>query len=132
MKKLILFISTMLFSANINIEVSGIQNSEGALFVGLFNSAENFPKKEFAYQSVAVHVNSNILKYQFENIPNGIYSIAIFHDTNSNGILDKNFVGMPTESYGFSNNARGLFGPPSFDEAKFELIKNTNIKVEVK
>lgn len=121
----------MLFSANINIEVSGMQNHKGALFIGVFNSTENFPKKEFAYQSVALQINSNIVKYQFENIPDGIYSIAIFHDTNSNGILDKNFLGIPTESYGFSNNARGLFGPPSFNDTKFELLENANIEVEV-
>ena len=49
------------------------------------------------------------------------YTIAIFHDVNDNGKMDKNFVGVPKEPYGFSNNARSKWGPPKYEIAKFEL-----------
>ena len=55
----------------------------------------------------------------FHGIPAGTYGLSAFHDKNDNGKLDTNFVGMPTEDYCASNNARGFMGPPSFSDAKF-------------
>lgn len=51
------------------------------------------------------------------DIPAGQYAIGVFHDVNANNSLDTNFFGVPKEQYGFSNNATGNFGPPSFDAA---------------
>jgi uncharacterized protein (DUF2141 family) len=50
----------------------------------------------------------------------GVYGISAYHDENSNDELDTNFLGMPVEDYCASRNARGTFGPPSFDDAKFK------------
>lgn len=55
----------------------------------------------------------------FNKIRPGTYGISAFHDQNANGKLDTNFLGMPIEDYCASNNARGVFGPPSFDDSKF-------------
>ncbi len=55
----------------------------------------------------------------FERIPPGVYALSAFHDKNNNGKLDTNLLSMPIEDYGASNNARGTFGPPSFEDAKF-------------
>ncbi len=66
-------------------------------------------------------------------MPYGRYSIKAFHDENNNSKLDTNFLGMPTERYGFSNNARGRFGPPSFAEAAVTLNSpQITIAIEVK
>jgi uncharacterized protein (DUF2141 family) len=61
----------------------------------------------------------------FNKIKSGVYGLSAFHDENSNGKLDTNFVGMPIEDYGASNNARNPFGPPSFEDAKFEFRGGT-------
>lgn len=55
----------------------------------------------------------------FEKIPPGVYALSAFHDKNANGKLDTNLLSIPSEDYGASNNARGSFGPPSFEDAKF-------------
>lgn len=55
----------------------------------------------------------------FRSVPKGSYALSAFHDQNANGKLDTNFIGLPIEDYGASRNARGTFGPPSFDDAKF-------------
>jgi len=55
----------------------------------------------------------------FKDVPKGVYGISAFHDENNNGKLDTNFIGLPTEDYGASRDARGSFGPPSFSDAKF-------------
>ena len=61
----------------------------------------------------------------FEDIPQGTYAIKVFHDANENSEHDTNFLGIPTESYGFSNDARGTFGPAKFADAKFD-VKQAN------
>jgi uncharacterized protein (DUF2141 family) len=57
--------------------------------------------------------------YTFRNVPDGIYAASFFYDENGNGKLDVNFLGIPKEQYGFSNNAKGFFGPAKFAKAKF-------------
>lgn len=134
MNKLIistLFTSSLLFSATINVEVSHIKNEKGSLVIGLYNIEETFPIKTEEYKSLILDANSTTLKGQFKKIPNGTYAIALFHDENSNEIMDKNFLGIPKEGYGFSNNAKAIFSAPSFDDAKFELNETTTIKIEM-
>jgi uncharacterized protein (DUF2141 family) len=57
-------------------------------------------------------------------LPEGEYAVSLFVDENSNGKMDKNAIGIPTEAYGFSNDASGNFGPPSFEQAKFVVGKD--------
>ena len=51
----------------------------------------------------------------------GTYAVKLFHDANDNGRLDTNWIGIPKERFGFSNNAMGRFGPPDFDAVRFAL-----------
>lgn len=134
MNKLTIFMlltSSWLFSSTINVEISHIKNQKGSLVIGLYNIEETFPIKTEEYRSLILDANATILKGQFKNIPNGTYAIALFHDENSNEIMDKNFLGIPKEGYGFSNNVKAIFSAPSFDEAKFELNETIDIKIEV-
>jgi uncharacterized protein (DUF2141 family) len=57
----------------------------------------------------------------FEQIPPGVYAISVLHDINDNQDLDRKFMGIPKEPFGFSNNVNGAFGPPSFKRASFEV-----------
>jgi len=67
----------------------------------------------------------------FPALPDGVYAVSVFHDENMNERLDKNFMGVPKESYGASNNPKKKMGPPNFDEAKFQL-SGTEQSVEIK
>jgi uncharacterized protein (DUF2141 family) len=58
------------------------------------------------------------------DLPPGRYAVAAYVDNNRNGKQDKNFLGVPKEDYGFSNEARGRFGPPDFAEAAFDIGDN--------
>ena len=60
-----------------------------------------------------------------ELLPAGEYAIAVFHDENLNNKLDRHALGYPLEAYGFSNNARGKFGPPKYQAATFQLGEET-------
>ena len=65
-------------------------------------------------------------------IPDGEYAIAFFIDTNGNKKLDKNFLGIPKEQFGFSNNAMGTLSAPTFEQAKFTVTGNTTQNIKLK
>jgi len=98
--------------------VEGFKNTDGQLMVALFNSPTDFPYKE-AYKGSITAISANEELIKFENIPYGDYAVVALHDMNKDGKLDKNALGIPTEGYGFSNNAMDKYGPPSFLQASF-------------
>ena len=75
-------------------------------------------------------VESDSVTYVYE-LPPDTYAIGIFHDVNLNNKMDNNFFGIPKEQYGFSNNARAFFGPPSFEAAAFELNGATTQSIDL-
>ena len=68
---------------------------------------------------MVIKVRDKEARCDFENIAPGTYALAIVHDENMNGKLDTNWLGIPTEGYAFSNDAKALLGPPSFSAASF-------------
>ena len=66
-------------------------------------------------------------------IPHGEYAISLFVDSNGNKRIDKNFLGIPKEQYGFSNNVMGRMSAPTFEQAKFLVAGPTsqNIKLRI-
>jgi len=66
------------------------------------------------------------------NLPPGKYAVRYFHDENMNGNLDTNKMDIPTEGYGFSNNAYGLFGPKPFKEWLFDFNENKKLSLKIK
>jgi uncharacterized protein (DUF2141 family) len=114
---------------SLTIEIDGFNNDNGQLVLGVCNKKENF-LKEFAYGDVVKIVNKKA-KVVIKNLPSGEYAISLFHDVNSNNILDKNMFGIPSEDYGFSNNAKGTFGPPKYEDAKFTINESKIIKINL-
>ena len=120
-------------SSRLEVTVSNIRNNEGHLLLTLFNSSSGFPDdNKKAVDSRSVKAEKNTVKVIFEDLPHGVYAIAIVHDENENGKLDKNLLGVPTEGYGSSNNLKKLFRAPNFEESKFTLDQNfKNITIQV-
>jgi uncharacterized protein (DUF2141 family) len=121
-------------AADLTVIVEDIKTSEGAVRVGLFNNATTFPKAPVIGQAIDAKVaKANAASVTFKNIAPGTYAVSAYQDLNGNQKLDKNFVGKPVEPYGFSRNARGMFGPPAFDDARIEIDnKNISITIELK
>jgi uncharacterized protein (DUF2141 family) len=108
--------------------VQGFKNTEGQLMVGLYNSAADYINKD-PYQGSKTPISANQELIKFENIPYGDYAVAVIHDMNMDGKLDKNAFGIPTEGYGFSNDAMGKYGPPAFLEASFVFAGRDEEKI---
>ena len=117
---------------DLEVQVEGIPNTKGTLFIGLFNSSASFPSFGKQYKGVVVTHEGKSHVYKFKNLPKDSYALAIYHDENKNGKLDKNLVGAPTEAYGFSNNAREMFSAPSFESAKIVLDRDKKCQIRIK
>lgn len=122
-------IPILMFANNINLEIQNIKSIKGDIFIGLYTERDNFTDTTNYFKSAVKKVDSNNIKHTFNHIPNGKYAISVFQDTNNNKKHDKNFFGVPTEPYGFSNNPTILFSKPSFEECSFILNKNKTIKI---
>jgi uncharacterized protein (DUF2141 family) len=106
--------------ATLRLHFTGMSHDNGVVRVALFTEANEFPSTEPQFAGEAL-VQQGRAIVEFAAIPFGTYAAAAFHDEQSLGALERNFFGIPTNPYGFSNNARQLFGPPSFDEAAFPV-----------
>ncbi len=88
--------------------------------IAIYDHEDHFLSEQVIMSDDKV-IESDQVEFLFSGLGEGTYAISIFHDENDNGKLDSNFIGIPSEPYAFSNNAKGMFGPPSFDQCKFEV-----------
>ena len=133
----IILCSFQLRAATLEVEISGI-TQEGILHLAIYSSKEVFesdmgdrpgPQPGIVDGSIK-NVGTEVYEETFE-IPAGTYVIGYYIDVNENEKLDTNFIGIPKEEYGFSNNARSTFGPPSFESASFTLDSYHKLLMEL-
>ena len=110
---------------NLEVTVKNIKETSGTIRVGLFNNEKDFLKK--AIEGKVVKVTATEVTVVFNDLKPGDYAVSVIHDKNENGELDSNFMGIPNEPYGFSNNVMGSFGPPSFEKAKLATDSNKTV-----
>lgn len=124
-----LFICSLMSAQNVKLTVSvtGVKNNTGIVKVGLYNSDGTFLKT--TYKSLSSEIKNNEAVVTFTDLPAGEYAISTYHDENNNGKLDKNAMGIPSEDYAASNNAKGFMGPPSYKDAKFVIAKDSKIEI---
>lgn len=114
--------SNLLAQRKLEVTVKNIKDIKGTIRVALYNNEKDF--LENFLQGKIVKVTGNEAKIVFENLKPGDYAVSVFHDENENEKLDSGFMGIPNEPYGFSNDAMGTFGPPSFEKAKMSLTSD--------
>lgn len=114
---------------NLTVNISGLNNNKGTLMVGVYNKKENFLNTTFKGEIVKIENKKSTVV--FKNLPKGEYAVSFVHDENNNKKMDTNFLGIPKEDYGCSNNATGFMGPPKYDDAKFQLESNKVINIEM-
>ena len=107
--------------ANITLKVQGIEEAKGIMSIALFDNEEDYSSEENYAFAGDIPVKTKDFTYVMSDIPYGTYAIKIFYDVDSNGEMKKNWIGMPKEPFGFSNDAKAKMGPPSFEKASFEV-----------
>jgi uncharacterized protein (DUF2141 family) len=98
----------------------------------MYRSEETWLKDGSAAYSTALEASSSEPHWRIDNLPHGRYAIAAYYDENRDGRLNRNTIGLPTEQYGFSNDAKGVFGPASWKDSSFEVSsKTTEVVIEL-
>ena len=106
---------------SIKVIVTGLHSNEGEVDCVLFNSADGFPDQgDKAIKRIKSKIENQQAVCLFDGVAPGDYAVSEFHDENGNGKLDRNFIGMPKEGVGASNDATGHMGPPKYDDARFK------------
>ena len=118
---LILLLGSAAYGISVEVRVSGIEKTEGSLWIALMETAKSFQKNEPTISRVIPVVRTE-KRIVIDSVkPGGEYALCVFHDIDDDGQLDKGVFGNPLEPYGFSNNARRVFSMPKFSEAVFRV-----------
>jgi len=112
----------------VEVTIKNVQELKGTIRVSLFNNDQDFLKKPVEGKSVTAAASGATVVF---NVKPGTYAVSVIHDVNDNKELDKGFMGIPQEPYGFSNDARGKFGPPSYESSKFAVTGDVKISIKV-
>jgi uncharacterized protein (DUF2141 family) len=115
-----------LFAAELAVSVTGVRSDKGTIMAQLLkaDAAKGVAVKTAGTMQAA---KAGTVELLFGNLTPGDYAVMLFHDENGNQKMDSNLFGIPTEGYGFSNNAKGKFGPPKFTEMKVTVAADGRV-----
>jgi len=108
--------------------VIGGTPNKGQVIISLFTSPDNYLKAPVIKKIKPIDSNGEAFVL-FNHLAPATYSISVIYDEDADGELDTGFFGIPKELVGFSNNAKGRFGPPSFDKTAFELAASKTVHI---
>lgn len=114
----------------LTVNLKGFKSTAGSVEVVLFDQAAAFPKNpEKAIARRRATLDNSSARVEFRDVAPGTYAVAAYHDINGNGRMDTNFLGIPKEPTGASNDAKGRMGPPSFKDAQFIVSADVTITI---
>lgn len=114
------------------VKVTMVKSTKGEVGCALFNNATGFPNENVAMPSQWQAPSTDGVVCRFSDIKPGPYAVAVSHDLNGNRRTDTNFLGIPKEDWGVSNNVRPNLRAPTFDEARFEVAATGVTTLEIK
>src|ERR1700691_1653203 len=107
-------------ASGIRVVVKGLRDNQGRVGCSLFNGPDGFPRhKAKQFRGLWAQKHDHAAVCDFTNVPAGTYAVTVLDDSNMNGKMDFNLIGLPTKGYGFSNDAKATLSPPSFNAASF-------------
>jgi uncharacterized protein (DUF2141 family) len=115
----------------LTVHLTHLHSAQGAVMCRLYDAPEGFPGKPPFRAQMRVAIEGQAATCTFPHLPPGTYAVAAFHDENDNGKLDTNFLGIPKEGVGVSNNAKGVLGPPKWEQARFDLSGDLTIEISM-
>lgn len=123
-------------AADVTLDVEGLDASRlqgAALMVAVFTEPAQWLRQPQTSRRFALDAGaaSGKVSVVLKDLPDGPLAISLFQDANANGRMDMNAMGIPVEPYGFSNNAAGNFGPPTFEQALITPVAGAPVKVKL-
>jgi uncharacterized protein (DUF2141 family) len=131
---LILFVFPVLllqgqYTLQVNIE--DVRSEEGVLYLALYDNSNEWLNEESTYRQQIITPRKGTMSVVFNNLPAGTYALSVLHDKNRDKKLNTNWVGMPSEAYGFSNNPGFMMRAPRFSECVFTVSTNQTITIDL-
>jgi uncharacterized protein (DUF2141 family) len=117
-------------TSTIDVNVGTFRNTKGWFGCRLYGSPPGFPKEPTPTQQ-RLAITGSTVRCTFTNVTAGAYAVSVMHDENGNGKLDSNFLGIPTEGYGVSNNHTHALSAPTWDESKFEVTAGQDVRLGI-
>jgi uncharacterized protein (DUF2141 family) len=129
-------------ASDLRVTIEGVESSSGTLMIGLYDSEEHFLtaignagkvgllNDRSRLVGIAMRASAGTQSVVFTDLKPGAYAVIVFHDANDIGKLTENWLGKPTECYGFSNNAEGFLSAPSFKNASV-LVGSYNLSIVI-
>lgn len=111
--------------------VGPLRNAKGSVGCRLFKSSAGFPEAASGTIDRRVAAGSGTVRCVFGDLPPGTYAVSVIHDENDNRRLDKNFLGIPTEGYGVSNNHTYAMSAPRWEESKFVVERGKDVSLAI-
>ena len=132
-----LFLNSSVLAEILIINVESASNN-GLALIGIYDKEENFGKAkvnkklntEKILTGAATEISNNKAQIKLD-VPFGSYVVSGFQDFDGNGVISGNFLGIPKEPFGFSNDAKGKFGPPKWQDAVF-VFNKSNQKITLR
>lgn len=112
-------------SYKINVEIAELRNSEGEIHVEVYN------KEKEVIKTLIVDIENKKCNFEITDLPKGEYAIRYFHDENKDNEINMKWDMIPTEGFGYSNNATGMFGEPDFEDWLFILDENKSLLLKI-
>ncbi len=117
-------------TVTLTVTATGLTPQQGQIFLSLFDGKKNYLKKPLKRLSESVK-DSDSLDLEFEGLEPGYYAVSAFYDEDNDGELDTGMFRIPKEPVGFSNNARGKFGPAKWKHTNFQVDQDTHITIQL-
>ncbi|MCR9296248.1 MAG: DUF2141 domain-containing protein [bacterium] len=111
----------------LSVAVSGVEPNRGPVRIAVFTSAAQFPDHQSAVTKSVLPSSAATIQGEIDGVSAGPVALAVYQDLNNDGELNRSSFGIPVEPYGFSNDARGQMGPPSFTDAQVQAGPNSPV-----
>ena len=132
---LLLFIAIFTLTPSNNpqltIKISNIDKIQGEIKVGIFDRETHFLKVGYAIKNYSIKVQDNTATLTITDLPKGDYAVTLYHDENSDNKMNTNFIGIPKEPYGFSNNFAPKMSAPKFKDCKFTFSESKTLNIKL-
>ena len=116
------------------VEIAGLVDAQGKVYIAVYDNEDDWLSDDvFMAHEVDIESSRDGEMVSTELLlPPGQYAFSVFYDENGNGKMDTNFIGIPKEPIAMSNNAKGKFGPPKYEDALFELdLEPVNQRINI-
>lgn len=118
-------------SISLTIQVKNVIPKRGVVHIAIYEGDQNWLDEKKVLKLISMEASHETLSTSLYNLKPGEYGVAVFQDENRNKICDANFIGIPKEKIGFSNNVIPRFSKPSFQKCKMVLRQKENITINL-